>query len=149
MARARKSGLAVDGISKCPTGIQGSTRLRSAACREDGHTCVRRRRLRKTLLGMEFLVRGAHGMTSRGLRSFEETAEELAQNMRSLGFRVNALVSQKKLIIDHVQIERSMVRKRASTTWRRCSFGSARPLTPWSEAGGARQYRVSVCQPGK
>ena len=64
----------------------------------------------KTLLGMEFLVRGATQYNEPGVCiSFEETAEELAQNMGSLGFDVNALISQKKLAIDYVQIERSMV----------------------------------------
>ena len=64
----------------------------------------------KTLLGIEFLVRGATQYNEPGVCiSFEETAEELAQNVGSLGFDVNALISQKKLAIDYVQIERSMV----------------------------------------
>lgn len=59
---------------------------------------------------MEFLVRGSTRYDEPGVCiSFEETAEELAQNVGSIGFDVNALISKKKLAIDHVQIERSMV----------------------------------------
>ena len=41
--------------------------------------------------------------------AFEETAEELAQNVRSLGFDLDALVEQKKLIVDYVFVERSEI----------------------------------------
>ncbi|MCL5095974.1 MAG: circadian clock protein KaiC [Candidatus Omnitrophica bacterium] len=64
----------------------------------------------KTLLGMEFVI---HGITDFGepgvFMSFEETEEELAQNMASLGFDLPALVRQKKLDIDYVRIERSEI----------------------------------------
>jgi circadian clock protein KaiC len=64
----------------------------------------------KTLLGMEFLVRGAREFGEPGVcLSFEETAEELASNVASLGFDVAALVAQKKLLIDHVYLERSLI----------------------------------------
>jgi circadian clock protein KaiC len=59
---------------------------------------------------MEFLVRGATRYDEPGVCvSFEETAEELAHNVGSLGFGVNALISQKKLAIDYVHIERSLI----------------------------------------
>jgi circadian clock protein KaiC len=111
MAKVRKSGLAMEGISKCPTGIQGLDEVTFGGLPRGRPTLVcGGAGCGKTLLGMEFLVRGATRYAEPGVCvSFEETAEELAQNVRSLGFGVNALVSQKKLIIDHVQIERSMV----------------------------------------
>jgi circadian clock protein KaiC len=37
--------------------------------------------------------------------AFEETGEELAQNVRSLGFDLDALVAQKKIALDHVRVE--------------------------------------------
>ena len=37
---------------------------------------------------------------------FEETAEELAENVASLGFDLKALIARNLLLIDHVQIER-------------------------------------------
>ena len=54
----------------------------------------------KTLLGMEFLVRGATQFGEPGVCvSFEETLEELASNVASLGFDVRALVAQEKLVV--------------------------------------------------
>src|SRR4051812_39225819 len=64
----------------------------------------------KTLLGMEFLVRGATQYKEPGVCiSFEETHGELAQNVSSLGFNVEALIAKKKLAIEYVHIERSLV----------------------------------------
>src|SRR6188472_2680012 len=52
----------------------------------------------KTLLAIEFLVRGATQFNEPGVfMAFEETAAELAANVRSLGFDLNALTAQKKL----------------------------------------------------
>ena len=46
----------------------------------------------KTLLAAEFLIRGATQFDEPGaFISFEETGEELAQNVRSLGFDLDAL----------------------------------------------------------
>lgn len=64
----------------------------------------------KTLFGIEFLVRGAIQFQEPGVfMSFEESEEELAKNVVSLGFDLVALRNQKKIIIDHVQIERSEI----------------------------------------
>jgi len=60
----------------------------------------------KTLLAMEFLIRGAMQFGEPGVfMTFEETGEELAQNVRSLGFDLDALVAQKKIALDHVRVE--------------------------------------------
>jgi circadian clock protein KaiC len=62
----------------------------------------------KTLLAMEFLVRGATRFNEPGVFvAFEETASELAQNVASLGFKLDELVTSKKLAIDYIRIERS------------------------------------------
>ena len=59
---------------------------------------------------MEFLVRGAEDFNEPGVCiSFEETAEELSSNVASLGFDIDKLVAQKKLAIDYVSIERSLI----------------------------------------
>jgi circadian clock protein KaiC len=64
----------------------------------------------KTLLAMEFLVRGATEHDEPGVFvAFEESADELAQNVRSLGFDVQALIEQERLSIDHVRVERSEI----------------------------------------
>ena len=49
----------------------------------------------KHSLGMEFLARGAMQYNEPGVCvSFDETADELARNVASLGFDVNALISR-------------------------------------------------------
>ena len=64
----------------------------------------------KTLMSMEFLVRGAVDYNEPGLfMAFEETAGELTQNVASLGFDLNELVAEKKLLIDYVRVERSEI----------------------------------------
>jgi circadian clock protein KaiC len=64
----------------------------------------------KTLLAMEFLVRGATEFGDPGVfMAFEETAEELAQNVRSLGFDLEDLAKQNKLLVDFVRVERSEI----------------------------------------
>src|SRR5690242_6280274 len=61
----------------------------------------------KTLFAMKFLLCGAMQYDEPGLcMSFEENAEELAQNMASLGYDVPTLEKKKMLMIDHVQIAR-------------------------------------------
>lgn len=64
----------------------------------------------KTLLGLEFLVRGAIQFNEPGVcLAFEETAEELTTNMSSLGYDLSALVRDKKLVIDYVQLDRKFI----------------------------------------
>ena len=64
----------------------------------------------KTLMAMEFLVRGAVEHNEPGVfMSFEENEEELTRNVASLGFDLNTLSAQKKIVLDHVRIERSEI----------------------------------------
>lgn len=60
----------------------------------------------KTLLAMEFLVRGILDYNEPGVfMAFEETGAELKENVASLGFDLQKLQDEKKLKIDHVHIE--------------------------------------------
>lgn len=64
----------------------------------------------KTLFAMEFLVRGATLFDEPGVfMSFEESEEELATNVASLGFDLKQLIADKKLVLDYVFIERSEI----------------------------------------
>ncbi len=64
----------------------------------------------KTLFGMTFLVNGATLFDEPGVfMSFEERAEDLAANVASLGYDIDQLVESRKLVIDHVRIERSEI----------------------------------------
>jgi circadian clock protein KaiC len=62
------------------------------------------------MLAMEFLVRGAMQFDEPGVfMMFEESADELTANVRSLGFDLKTLVAQKKIALDYVHIERSEI----------------------------------------
>ena len=64
----------------------------------------------KTMLAAEFIVRGATAMDEPGVfMTFEESAAELSDNVRSLGFDLDRLVRQKKVALDFVYIERSEI----------------------------------------
>jgi circadian clock protein KaiC len=64
----------------------------------------------KTLFAMEFLIRGATQFNEPGVfMSFEETSDELATNVASLGFDLKQLIADKKLLVDYVFIERSEI----------------------------------------
>ncbi len=67
------------------------------------------------MFAVEFLVRGAQQYGEAGvLVSFEESAEELAQNVASMGFDLNALIRRKKLVIDHIRVVRSEIEETGS-----------------------------------
>jgi len=60
----------------------------------------------KTLLAMEFLVRGITQFGEPGVFvAFEETREDLVANVASLGFDLARLEADGKLVIDHVQVD--------------------------------------------
>jgi circadian clock protein KaiC len=66
----------------------------------------------KTMLAAEFLVHGAVEYGEPGVfMMFEENAEELAQNLRSLGVDLDKLQKQKKIAVDHVHIERNEIQE--------------------------------------
>jgi len=66
----------------------------------------------KTLLAMEFLVRGATEFNEPGVfMAFEENANELTQNVRSLGFDLDKLGRQKKIVLDYVRVEREEIQE--------------------------------------
>jgi circadian clock protein KaiC len=99
------------GLPKAPTGIQGLDEITRGGFPRGRPTLVcGSAGAGKTLLSMEFLVRGATEYNEPGVfMAFEETAPELAQNVRSLGFDLDELVKEKKLAIDFVRIERSEI----------------------------------------
>ncbi len=105
----RKSG--ERGLRKCPTGIVGLDQITGGglplgrpALVCGGAGCG------KTLLAMEFIVRGATQFNEPGVFiSFEETSEELATNVRSLGFDLDDLVRRKKLAMDFIRVDRGEI----------------------------------------
>ncbi len=98
-------------LQKAPTGISGFDDIThgglpagrpSLVCGAAGSG--------KTLFAATFLVNGAVRFNEPGVfMSFEERAEDLAANVASLGYDLARLVSEQKLAIDHVRVERSEI----------------------------------------
>lgn len=98
-------------LPKAPTGIQGLDEVTGGGFPRGRPTLIcGGAGCGKTLLSIEFLVRGAMEYGEPAvLMVFEETAEELAKNVRSLGFDLEELIEKKKLIIDFVRVERNEI----------------------------------------
>jgi circadian clock protein KaiC len=98
-------------LPKAATGIQGLDEITGGGLPRGRPTLVcGGAGCGKTLLAMEFVVRGATEFGEPGvILTFEETAEDLAQNVRSLGFDLEDLAKQNKLLVDFVQVERSEI----------------------------------------
>lgn len=95
-------------LPKAPTGIVGLDQITFGGLPRGRPTLVcGTAGCGKTLLAMEFLVRGATQFGEPGVYvTFEESEEELAQNVRSLGFDVEVLVDEGKLAFDYVHVDR-------------------------------------------
>ncbi|CAN5538549.1 circadian clock protein KaiC [soil metagenome] len=64
----------------------------------------------KTLFALTFLVKGATEYGEPGvLMSFEERAQDLVENVSSLGYDLPGLIADKQLLIDYVRVERSEI----------------------------------------
>ena len=98
-------------LPKCPTGIHGLDEITLGGLPRGRPTLVcGGAGCGKTLLGMEFLVRGATQFGEPGVcLSFEETGQELGSNVSSLGFDLADLIERKKLVIDHILLDRSQM----------------------------------------
>jgi circadian clock protein KaiC len=95
-------------LEKTPTGIKGLDEITNGGLPKGRPTLVcGAAGCGKTLLAMEFVVRGAMEYDEPGVFvAFEEKEDELAKNVASLGFNLPALEARKKLKIDFVQIDR-------------------------------------------
>ena len=98
-------------LPKAPTGIQGLDEITGGGLPKGRPTLVcGSAGCGKTLLAMEFLVRGATQFNEPGVfMAFEETAHDLTQNVASLGFDLKDLIARKKMVLDFVYIERSEI----------------------------------------
>lgn len=98
-------------LPKSPTGILGLDEITGGGLPKGRPTLIcGSAGCGKTLLAMEFLVRGATQFAEPGVFvAFEETVEELTQNVASLGFDLNDLAKHKKIVLDFVHIERSEI----------------------------------------
>ena len=104
-----KTSSAAKALRKSRTGIRGLDEITGGGLPSGRPTLVcGGAGCGKTLLAMEFLVRGATEYGEPGVfMAFEETGEELTENVASLGFDLKALVAGKKLVLDYVYVDRS------------------------------------------
>ena len=95
-------------LAKCPTGIVGLDQITEGGLPAGRPTLLcGSAGCGKTVMAMEFLVRGATQFKAPGVfMAFEETDKDLIQNVASMGFDLPALCARKKLVIDHVRLER-------------------------------------------
>jgi circadian clock protein KaiC len=98
-------------FSKSPSGITGLDDITEGGLPTGRPTLVcGNAGCGKTLMAMEFLVRGATEYNEPGiLMSFEESAEDLIQNVSSLGFDLQKLIDEKKIFVDFVYFEKNEI----------------------------------------
>jgi circadian clock protein KaiC len=98
-------------LEKSPTGIPGLDEIVNGGLPKGRTTLVcGGPGCGKTLLAMEFLIHGIQKYNEPGVFiAFEETPEELAQNVASLGFDLARLLQENKLFVDYIYLERSEI----------------------------------------
>lgn len=98
-------------IPKAPTGIHGLDDITGGGLPRGRPTLVcGSAGCGKTLMAMEFLVRGATEFDEPGVFfAFEETSDDLTANVRSLGFDLEDLAARDKLVVEHIHIDRSEI----------------------------------------
>ena len=111
MARQQSKEAEKQGIPKCATGIVGLDQITEGGLPKGRPTLLcGGAGCGKTILAMEFLVRGATQFNEAGVFvAFEETDKELSANVASMGFDLRGLISHKKLFVDHVRVDRNEI----------------------------------------
>ncbi len=98
-------------LKKAPTGIAGLDEITQGGLPAGRPTLVcGGPGSGKTLLGISFLVNGATRFDEPGvLMSFEQSAEELAADVASLGYNLQSLIDRGLLVVDYVHVDRSEI----------------------------------------
>ncbi len=106
-----KAKQGVDVLQKCPTGIRGLDEITKGGLPRGRPTLVcGGPGAGKTLLAMEFLMRGAMDYGEPGVfMTFEEEPEDLAKNFMSLGYDLHEMIARGLIETDHVRIARSEI----------------------------------------
>ena len=96
---------------KSPQESKVSTTLPVADSRKAGlHLSAAAPGCGKTLFAMEFIARGIIDYNEPGVFiAFEEKIDDLKKNFKSMGFDLDDLVKKKKLVLDHITIDRSEI----------------------------------------
>ncbi len=96
---------------KTPTGVEGLDEITEGGFPKGRPTLIcGGAGCGKTLLSMQFLIKGITEFNEPGVfMSFEEPTGDLTLNVKSLGFDLEQLKAEKKLVVDHVRVERSEI----------------------------------------
>ncbi|MEA3199585.1 MAG: circadian clock protein KaiC [Thermoplasmata archaeon] len=107
----KKNARTPKALPKCPTGIKGLDEVTQGGIPKDRTTLVcGGAGSGKTLLGLDFVVKGVTEHAENGVfMSFEETPEELFDDVGSLNLDLKPIVAQKKIVIDHVVLHRDEI----------------------------------------
>lgn len=100
-------------LQKCPTGIKGFDEITEGGLPKNRTTLVSGGAgSGKTLLGLDFLINGVIQFKEPGVfMSFEETEDELYTDVASLNLDLQGLVSRKKILIEHVRLEKKDIQE--------------------------------------
>lgn len=111
MRQVRQVAAPQDILRKTPTGIAGLDELTHGGLPKGRPTLLcGAAGSGKTIFGLEFLVNGIQDYGEPGIfLAFEETAEDLAKNVSSLGFDLRSLEDEGKLIVDYVHVDGSQI----------------------------------------
>jgi circadian clock protein KaiC len=102
-------------LPKCPTGIKGFDQITEGGLPKHRTTLIcGSAGSGKTLWGIAFVIKGAINYNEPGVfMSFEETEDELYNDVASLDLDLQGLVSQKKILLVHVVLQRRDIQESA------------------------------------
>lgn len=110
-SQARAKPRDLPSIGKSPTGIGGLDEVTQGGLPQGRPTLLcGSAGCGKTLFGMTFLYNGAVEYNEPGVfLAFEERPEDLIKNVSSLNYDIEKLIAEKKIAIDHVELERAKI----------------------------------------
>ncbi len=109
----KKSASHFKQLQKCPTGINGFDEITEGGLPKNRTTLISGSAgSGKTLFGVDFLINGAIKFKEPGVfMSFEETEDDLYTDVASLNLDLQGLVSRKKILMEHVLLERKDIQE--------------------------------------
>lgn len=98
---------------KSPTGIQGLDDITTGGLPKNRPTLLLGNTgCGKTVMAMEFLVNGIELFDEPAVfMTFEEKPDELIMNVNSLGFNLNKYISNSKMYLEHVHIDKDVTQE--------------------------------------
>jgi circadian clock protein KaiC len=104
----KKNAFHQNQLEKCPTGTKGFDEITEGGLPKNRTTLIcGGAGSGKTLFGIDFIINGATKYKEPGVfMSFEETQDELYRDVASLNLDLKGLVSKKKILLEHVLLER-------------------------------------------